>query len=354
MPENKTLSGYNYNLNFGKFLGPFNFEVHQFVADEKFQQNDLGYFTNNNYFDNGFWMGYKWTKPKGFYNNLFFNANGNYSQRFKPRAFQYVSLNMNINGQLKNLWNVGINFNSRLQQQDFYEPRLQGKNFKTPAWYRGGFFVNTNRSKKYSASLQVNERISPKYNSASTEVSLSNNYRFNDKFSAGLSTYTEFGNKGVGFAYLTQNSNNSLAYVDSSVFGLRNRRTTENIFNVKYNFNIKMGLTFRARHYWSKVDYTRFFNLKEDGYLEDLLSTTRNPNINVNLFNVDLLYTWEFAQGSFINIAWKNAGEVFDQDTEAKYYNNFRHTLNNAEQNNFSVKVIYYLDYLSLKKRKAS
>ncbi len=115
-----------------------------------------------------------------------------------------------------------------------------------------------------------------------------------------------------------------------------------------------MGLTFRTRHYWSKVDYTRFFNLKGDGYLEDLLSTTRNPNINVNLFNVDLLYTWEFAQGSFINIAWKNAGEAFDQNTEARYYHNFRNTLENAEQNNFSVKIIYYLDYLSLRKKKAS
>jgi len=45
---------------------------------------------------------------------------------------------------------------------------------------------------------------------------------------------------------------------------------------------------------------------------------------------------------------------VFDQDTEAKYYNNFRQTLNNAEQNNFLVKIIYYLDYLSLRKRRTS
>jgi len=343
--SDKTLSGYNYELNFGKFKGPFNFEVHQHAADQNYQQNDLGYFTNNNYYNNGFGIWYKLTKPKNFYNNIFFQANGTYSQRFKPRAYQFISLNINANSQLKNLWNVQVNMNLSPQQQDFYEPRLPGKLFKTPGSYRASVRINTNNAKKYSATLQLSERVSPKYNSSTTEITLGSQYRFNDKLTISLSSYNELAKKNVGFAFINNN-------VDSVFFGLRNRNTVENIFGVKYNFNIKSGLSFRARHYWSKVNYYRFFNLKENGFLEDAIPVNQNADKNLNLFNIDMIYTWEFAPGSFINVSWKNAGQLFDQNALDKYYYNLDQTLSNPQQNIFSVKIIYYLDYLSIRKRR--
>ncbi|HEU4608542.1 MAG TPA: DUF5916 domain-containing protein, partial [Chitinophagaceae bacterium] len=125
--------------------------------------------------------------------------------------------------------------------------------------------------------------------------------------------------------------------------------TVENIFNLKYNFNIKMGITFRARHYWSKVHYTQFFNLKNDGYLVEASAVNQNPDKNLNLFNIDAVYTWQFAPGSFINIAWKDASQVFNQNTDGRYASNFSQVVKSPQENNFSVKVIYYLDYLSLR-----
>ena len=112
-----------------------------------------------------------------------------------------------------------------------------------------------------------------------------------------------------------------------------------------------MGITFRLRHYWSQVEYTRFFNLKNDGEVEDLARASQNPDNNVNYFNIDMVYTWQFAPGSFLNVAWKNAGALFDQDVETKYFNNLSNTLNDPQQNTLSVKVIYYLDYLKLKRK---
>ena len=110
-----------------------------------------------------------------------------------------------------------------------------------------------------------------------------------------------------------------------------------------------MALTFRLRHYWSKVTYSNFMNLKTDGHTEPVVTAGKNPDINVNLFNIDMNYTWQFGPGSFINVNWKTASELYDQLVQRQYYDNLKQTFNTPQQTTFSVKVIYYLDYLSLK-----
>ncbi len=83
-----------------------------------------------------------------------------------------------------------------------------------------------------------------------------------------------------------------------------------------------MGITLRARHYWSKVKYFDFMNLKKDGTVESLAAINQNPDINVNLFNIDMNYSWQFAAGSFINITWKTSSELYDKLVMERYYRN--------------------------------
>lgn len=307
----------------------------------------MGFFTNNNYITYGFYSGYRWVKPKSFYNNIFLNLNGNYSQLNIPRRYQDFRLNGNVNGQLKNLWQFSINADYRPNSNDFYEARLTGFTFQRPSNWMKGFSLSTNRAKKYAASFQFFHRHSDRYRTNNYETFVSNIYRFSDKFSTELSHFMFFGNNDYGFAYLP-------ASRDSSITGLRNRRTAENILNVKYNFNNKMGLTFRLRHYWSKVDFFRFFYLdKNSGKASDLpYAPTKNPDINLNLFNIDMNYTWQIAPGSFVNINWKTSSDRADQLVMDRYFYNFKETLDTPAFNSFSVKVIYYLDYLDLKKKK--
>ena len=341
----KTLAGNLYSLFFGKFKGRFNFDVHRHYADERYSQRDLGFFNNNNYLEHGFWTGYKWLKPKSFYNNIYANLNLNYSQRHVPRDYQYLRVNANVNGQLKNLWNVGVTGDWRPESQDFYEPRKSGSMVKMPASWMQGFWINSNRAKKFSASVEIYHRIAPRYNAHGTELSWGTNFRFNNKLSVGMSSYMEFFNQSLGFAYINGTGD--------VIMGLRDRRTAENVFNVKYNFNNKMGLTFRLRHYWSKVNYTDYFQLKEDGYLTAISRPTENPNNNVNFFNIDMNYTWQFAPGSFVNINWKTSSELYDQYVQEKYYRNLRNTMESPQVSNFSIKVIYFLDYLNLQGKKS-
>jgi hypothetical protein len=137
------------------------------------------------------------------------------------------------------------------------------------------------------------------------------------------------------------------------IFSRRDLKTVSNVLLLKYSFNNKAGITFRARHYWSQVRPKQLYDLQANGTLKSTIHTDLDlQNQNYNIFNIDATYTWEFSPGSFINIVWKNQAETFDDDIRYEYARNLNNTLSADQNNNFSIKVIYFLDYLSLKHRK--
>jgi hypothetical protein len=142
------------------------------------------------------------------------------------------------------------------------------------------------------------------------------------------------------------------ALQDTIIFSRRDLATVENVFGAKYNFNNKMGITLKTRHYWTKVDPRQFYQLDKYGNLTAPVNPfTKNVNQNYNFFSVDMLYTWQFAQGSFINIVWKDIGESFSRNFEKTYFKNLDNTLSGPQANSLSIRVIYFLDYLTAKKQ---
>lgn len=343
LPRGKTLSGYNHRIGFGKTGGRFNFRVFQELADQKYDHNDMGYFTNNNYVENGFWMGYRWLKPTSWYNRINANMNAGFSMRFKPWDRQNSWINVNVNSQLKSLWFVGTNLNINPEQNDFYEPRIEGRVFRRPGSVGYGVWVESNGAKKYSINLEAFGRWANQYNSTNYDFFIRNQYRFNKKLTMSMNTALEFRHNNLGYATILR--------PDSVIFALRKRNTVENTLNVKYNFNNKMGLTFLARHYWSKVENKQFFSLNTDGGLTAISRINKNVDYNVNYFNIDMVYTWQFALGSFMNVVWKNSIGTFDQNVSTGYFKNAGNTLEASQLNSLSVRIIYFLDYLDLKKK---
>ena len=75
-----------------------------------------------------------------------------------------------------------------------------------------------------------------------------------------------------------------------------------------------LGLTFKLRHYNSKLSYNYFNELLDNGRLNKLddysgLDSEGNSayNINYNAFTIDLFFRWVFLPGSEINLVWKNS-----------------------------------------------
>jgi hypothetical protein len=347
LPDNKTQTGFSHELHFGKSSGRFNFSVSQERTDTNYSSDDMGYFTNNNYLKHTAWVDYKWTEPKNWYNQIFLNLNGdiNYlSKKIAPanEMYQNAEVNFNINIQSKKLWWIGAHTEYYFQENDFYEPRTEGWFFKRGASIGLEIFFESKESKKYSWSTNVYMRKSINfYHAFSVEASHSQHMRFNNRFSLEHTINLDLRHNNMGYTE-----------VDGSTdinFARRKVNTIEQILSAKYNFTNKMGITFRARYYVSTVENKEFYLLQRDGSL--LLHNNFHPDgdQNVNYFNIDMVYTWEFAPGSFLNLVWKDAAQNSTNKIQKQYFKNMGNTISGESDNNFSLKVIYFLDYLKLK-----
>lgn len=340
--------GIKYNVGISKNSGNFIFDFFQERVDTRFTSNDLGYFTNNNYFNNELFLSYRFQEPKGVYNKLFFNFGAwtsHLADKFDgiDKSYQNSGYRLNVNMQLKKLHWLGLFTNFQPKQNDFYEPRMAGKYFERGSRYLLGTWLESNFNKKYSINYEVYHNWTFNfYHVRSYGITANQNYRFNTRFSVSLGVnYTE-NPRGIGFSRIEENQ---------PVFALRNVHTFDNVLSTKYNFNTKNWLTFRARHYNSVVNNLEFFNLNDEGRLSQNSEITNKNNQNINFFNIDMVYTWQFAPGSFVNVVWKNATFGSLDKSEQAYFTNLAETLGSDQNNNVSVKLIYFLDYQSIKKK---
>ena len=150
-------------------------------------------------------------------------------------------------------------------------------------------------------------------------------------------------------------SNNVGFYGNSGteiLFSRRNINTVENQLEAQYHFNNKSGISFRARHYWSKVTNKEIFSLNADGSLSPNTTPVNVEHQNFNAFTIDAVYTLQFAPGSFINIVWKNSIYTSDQEIQYTYFKNLDRTIAAPQNNSLSVKILYYLDYVNFKKKR--
>ncbi len=358
----KNTTGWAHSIYFGKTSGRFNFNVWQELSDAKYDKSDMGYFTNNNTMDQGLWLSYKWPKAKKFFNQFRVNFNNFYSRLVTPidilkrknLMYQGGGGNVNMNGQTKGLWWVGSNINWGYARNDFYEPRIYGRVWKNKARVNGGVWWESNSAKKISWGAEIFAGKGGYFGRTSFNPLLSGKIRFSSKFSIDHSVELNIAENDAGWAAILPDAMNRGVLYDTVIFSRRQLRSTENTFSAKYNFTNKMGITLRARHYFSKVNPRQFYELGTDGYLKTpTTSFTKNVNQNYNYFTVDMVYTWQFAQGSFVYFVWKDISESFSRNFENNYFTNFNKTINNPQSNSLSVRVIYFLDYLTARKQLA-
>ncbi|MGB4844160.1 MAG: DUF5916 domain-containing protein [Ferruginibacter sp.] len=347
-------TGYAHSIYFGKTSGRFTFNVWQDLFNDKYDKSDFGFFTNNNTMDQGAWFGYNWTKPVGWFNQMSVNMNFYYSRlvspidilRRKEMMYQNAGINFNFNAQTKKLWWIGANVNGGPNRNDFYEPRSYGRVFQDKGRVNVNLWWESNSAKKLSWGGSVYGGTGGIFKRKNFDYSLYGKIRFSSKFSVDNSIYVSSSKDQSGWAA------NIGANRDTVIFSRRNVNSVENVINIKYNFTNRMGLTLRARHYWSKVRPVQFYELDTYGKLQTPTNPfTQNVNQNYNYLSVDMVYNWQFAQGSFFSIVWKDIGESFNREFEKNYAKNLGNTIEGNQFNSLSLRVIYFLDYLSFKNK---
>jgi len=347
----KNTTGYAHSIYFAKTSGRFTFNVWQDLYNSKYDKSDFGYFTNNNTMDQGVWAGYNWVKPRGWYNQVRLNANIWYSRLVTPidnlrrteMMYQNASMNINFNAQTKKLWWVGMNINGGPGRNDFYEPRKYGRVFRDKGRVNANIWWESNFAKKLSWGGSLYAGTGGVFNRKNVDYNLFGKIRFSSKFSVDNSIFVSSSKNQAGWA-------GSIG--DTIIFSRRNVNSVENVINIKYNFTNRMGLTVRARHYWSKVNPQQFYELDVNGKLQAPANPfTGNVNQNYNYLSVDMVYNWQFAQGSFLSIVWKDIGENFNRQFEKNYVKNLGNTISGDQFNSLSLRVIYFLDYLTVRKK---
>ena len=122
------------------------------------------------------------------------------------------------------------------------------------------------------------------------------------------------------------------------------------MLSASYALNNKANVRIRVRHYWSGAKNKDFYLLQNDGLLNRDYAYTHDDE-NFNAFSVDMIFRWIFAPGSEMTFAWKNSAYAELTDFDNNYTRNLRNTWKN-QSNSLSVKVLYYIDYNNLKKKK--
>ncbi len=336
-------TGFFYNVSVGKKSGNFRWKYKQELSDKDFDPSDMGFFTNNNYLDHYTSASYSIYKPSTWYNVLESWLDVKYSQRLKPMVYQSFGIYPGIWTEFKNFWSVELVADWQKWGNDFYESRTAGKVYHYPENYGFNISLNTNSAKRYSGGAYFSYRKNNLFDGWGYGTGFHQNFRVTNKLSLGTELEVE---PRFNFAGWIDKVG------DDIIFSRYDRRTIEGIINVKYTFNNRMGITLRGRHYWSDRNNLNFYKLTERGYLENYAGYTKNKNRSYNVFNVDMVYTWQFAPGSEFSIAWKDSSSENDSDIRKNYGRNFDHIINSPQNNNLSLKVLYYLDYLQLRKKR--
>lgn len=346
------LFGYRYHVNFSKISGPIQFDIYRNVISTSYNNNAMGITNETNFINNGVGINFFQFEPNRFFLNSHMGLSAEHNENFTTHTTNNIDFGFNSDATFRNFYSIWFGCNSNpFEGKDYYEARTPGKIFiRTPnVFFYGGF--NSDWRKKLSFNVNLHggttALISPTigYNPF-YGASENTNYRVNDKlsFSLFLAFHIDDGDRGwVNFDDY-----------GNIIFGVRKITNVENILSVRYIFRNNLSLSIRARHYWAKAHYKNFYNLTEEGYLIDNISYEGNHDFNFNAFNVDMVFQWQFAPGSSLNLVWKNS--IYDEQKETieGYFNDVSKTFGAKELNIVSLKVLYYFDYLYLVKKKSN
>ena len=273
------------------------------------------------------------------------NANIYYIENFLTKKIEEFQLGLSNNFNTKNYLTVWENFSiSPLHVNNYAETRTPGRYFVADKWWYGNAGFSTDYRKLFALDGNFEYWQDIDGDSYYYSINASPIFRISNHFLLNLlSDYSESVND-IGFA-----DNDDLGNI---IFGKRDITSVENKFTARYIFKNNLSLSLIARHYWSKGRYSEFYKLSTDGML--ITDPDYNPvgdyDFNFNAFNIDLMFYWEFAPGSSLNVTFKNNISQDGQEVNPSYFKNFSQVFAEKELNSLSVKLLYYLDYQNVRK----
>jgi hypothetical protein len=365
--------GYKYYLAFNKISGNFTWGLDHGIESHSYNPNDLGLLFNNNNISQSLFANYNIYKPFWKLNKLRTYASFSHSLLQRPTRYQDMGFFAGGNTTFtKNFLTIGFDGSLIPLTRDYFDPRrapLGQYYVRKPANTSLSGFISSDYRKKFAYDLSGGVRLfapdGARTGRRSMSLTLSPRYRASNQLSFVYALSAERNQNQIGYAGGLDGSFPEDAGVlarfggaDADVLlGRRNVTTVTNTATATYTFTNRMSFNIRLRHYVSNVHYRDFSRLHPDGLETPEPAYPRNRDNTFNAFNIDAVYSWWFAPGSQVSIVWKNANNTglnYYQGSAATplYFDNLSSTLNTPHNNNVSIKVLYYLDYLALRPRR--
>jgi hypothetical protein len=329
--------------------------VYQEISNT-YDPNDLGFNLITNVWTISISSKYSWFEPFGRFNRAWVDVWTGHKRITKPDAFADYSFNIELGGAFKDFTWAGANLYAEpLRQHDYFESRISGRHYVGDALIAPGMWVSTDFSKPYAFEGRGTWYQYFEDQRNGFDLTIENRIRFNDKWYL-IQKYNQnnaWNEEGVA---LTQDFDIVMDpdHPDDPIFAKRDRVTVTNTIDLSYIMTNKMGITFRMRHYWSKLDYNELFRLNTDGimvqtnYLGLNADDVSVHDNSFNAFTIDMVYRWIFAPGSELSIVWKNSIFSFDDQLQNNYIQNVNGLFQNQATNSISLKILYYIDYWSV------
>ncbi|HLO91698.1 MAG TPA: DUF5916 domain-containing protein [Lentimicrobium sp.] len=335
-------SGIFYNVAFEKTKGKFRFSIYQLGMNDKYDRNDLGVNHTNDWLDRGITIGYNVYEPFSIFRNFYQSIN--VFKEIKQSSGKNINtiltyrFNTTFTNYLSFWGNVAY---SPYDRYDYYEPRSTGRVWVSPGYLAAYIGYSSDYRKVLAFDGELDWHRDFDKNVWKT-ISIEPIIRVSDKFKLNPEFLYQTGIHDKGCV--------SEFEARDVYFGDRDIKLIINSISGEYLFSNKISLSLWLRHYWQRIEYNDYYLLTPIGELTPSDGFSTN-NLNVNYFNIDLVFGWEFSPGSMFNVVWKNAIVQENQDYRIKYFKNFEKTISSPQINNLSVKILYYLDYQMLKKK---
>ena len=339
----KKESGYFSTLALEKNKGKLQGGINGNLYTDKYNPNDLGYLQRNNVVISEAWVYFQIIEPFGIFREYNWNLWYDYVRVFNPNTVCDHEGGYNFNVTFTNNYYINLNGAGFSDQYNYNEPRVKGRFYHNPSYYYYNFNLTTDNRKSLSFYFHYGHTDEPFDEYYADFGDFQANLRIGQRasFYYGL---------GVSLVANVHGYVDHYANDDSIVFAKRDVNTITNVLSGSYVLNNKMSINCRVRHYWSGAKNKMFYLLLDDGSLAYNPSYTKNKDKNYNTFTVDMNFRWIFAPGSELVFAWKSLSEVENEIVRMDYFNNLGKSWKD-QANSLSLKVLYYIDYNSLKRK---
>ncbi|RYY90353.1 MAG: hypothetical protein EOO15_02895 [Chitinophagaceae bacterium] len=336
-------SGFAGRLRYAKVSGHWRYAAAVNLESDKYDPNDLGYLQSPNEVTYSGSVSYNVFEPTRNFINYSYTFSAYQSNLYRPYKYGLTEFTGNFFAIFRNFWDVSFTLGAvPAVQNDFFELRNMAYHLQRPAFYYTSLTGSSDSRKKLYVAVRAGYEHSTLARSPYYELFLGTRYRFSNQFLLQLDLQRSEDALQIGSAY----------QADPSIIGYRNSLDFSSVLSGTYNFTSRMNLSLRARHYWNNVHYLSFHQVNEKGEPQPV-AFIPGQDINYNVFNIDAFYTWDFRPGSRIILGWKNStGGTYDIDGRqfGNYKRNLARSFDLSHANEFTLRLIYFLDYNQLKR----